>query len=338
MFCKPILFRLAAILLGTILGIFIGEILTRIFYQEPWYENLGKTQKHSEEYQYTKNNDGLRDVDYPVMKYSDHHRILILGDSYTFGLGVPNDEDTFPEILETKLNEEIIHKDIKKIEVLNGGIPGSFPHRWLRLYKSIGAKFNPDIVLIVFFLRDGCSLKVVKDFFKQILNDISIKNRYSSLYQDCFIYRLLKDLQDRSEISAKYTNNLKRAYLGDDKQMEMWHLTQKHLLSIKSLAEKNGAEVGFVVYPILVKLDKNYPFIETCKHLEEFAAINKFQTHNLLTSFLGYHSWNLWVSSYDQHPNEKAHRIVAESLLPFVKDLLIAHEKKDEENENLPDI
>ena len=32
--------------------------------------------------------------------------------SFTFGLGVPKDDDTFPEILETKLNKRMIHKDI----------------------------------------------------------------------------------------------------------------------------------------------------------------------------------------------------------------------------------
>ena len=84
---------------------------------------------------------------------------MVLGDSYTFGLGVPNDKDTFPEILETKLNEEITIQGVKRIDVLNGGIPGSFPHKWLRIYRKIETTFDPDVVLIVFFLRDGTPLK-----------------------------------------------------------------------------------------------------------------------------------------------------------------------------------
>jgi len=35
----------------------------------------------------------------------------------------------------------------------------------------------------------------------------------------------------------------------------------------------------------------------------------------------------LWVSSYDQHPNEQAHLIAANSILPFLRELLISSDK-----------
>jgi hypothetical protein len=324
MFLKLFLFRSVAILLGILLFIVAVEILARFFYQEPWHEKLEKMQRRSEKYKYTKNEDGLRDVDYSVTKPKITRRILILGDSFTFGLGVPKDEDTFPAILETKLNGQMIHKDIKKIEVLNGGISGSLPLDWLRLYQSISVKFDFDVVLIVFSLRDG-TLLWEASFFRKIFNEITIKNRASWLYQYSFTYRLIKDLLDRSKISTRYKEELVNAYLGNNKQTKVWHNIQKRLLSIKSLADKNSAEVAFVIFPALVELNKKYPFMEICKHLEEFAVSNRFQVHNLLPSFMGYYGPNLWVSTYDQHPNEKAHRIAAESMLSFIKDLLMAH-------------
>ena len=223
MFFKLFLFRLAAIFLGILLVIVIVEMLARFFYQEPWYEKLSKTQRRSEKLQYTKNKNHLRDIDYPITKPSHHRRILILGDSYTFGLGVPEDEDTFPAILETQLNEHMIDKDIKKIEVLNGGISGSLPNDWLRLYRKMSAQFDPDVVLIVFFLRDGTSLKLHREFFKPILDDITNKNRRSLLYNYSFTYRLVKDLRDRAKISIGYTDTLKSAYLGDNQQIQAWH-------------------------------------------------------------------------------------------------------------------
>lgn len=338
MFYKLFLFRLAAIFLGTLLVIVIVEMLARLFYQDPWYEKLKKVQGRSEKYQYTRNKDRLRDVDYPITKPLDHRRILILGDSYTFGLGVPEDEDTFPEILETKLNQQMIHKAIKKIEVLNGGISGSLPDHWLRLYKRMSGKFDPDVVLIVFFLRDGTSLKVHREFFNPILDEITKKNQRSLFWKYSFTYRLVKDLLDRSKISTHYTDNLKNAYLGDTLQTQVWHVMQEHLLSIKSLAHKNSASVGFVIFPALVELNKSYPFMDICRHLEAFALSHGFTTHSLLPSFMGSYGPNLWVSSYDQHPNEKAHHIAAESMLPFVKGLILAHEKKDGDDDGIPDV
>jgi hypothetical protein len=184
MLYKLFLFRSAAIFLGILFAIVIVEILARFFYQEPWYEKLEKGQRRSEKYQYTRNEDGLRDMDYPLRKPSRGRRVLILGDSFTFGLGVPNDEDTFPAILEITMNKQMVHSSINRIEVLNGGISGSLPSNWLRVYKKVSAKFDPDIVLIVFFLRDGTYLKVRKEFLKPILDEITRKN-HLSFYKKC---------------------------------------------------------------------------------------------------------------------------------------------------------
>ena len=243
-------------------------------------------------------------------------------------MGVFNNEDTFAEILKAALNEQSVNNDIKKIEVLNGGIPGSMPERWLRLYKRVGREYDPDIVVIVFFLRDGTSLKVQTDFIRRIRQEITLRNHNSRLYQHFFTYRIIRDLLDRSIISKHYTKNLKDAYLGDDEQTRVWQLSQEYLLSIKSLAEQDSAEVGFVIYPILVELNDHYQFNDIHRHLTEFALSNGFHFHDLFPSFFGCYCPNLWVSSYDQHPNEKAHHIAAESMLPFIKELLIHSEKE----------
>ena len=177
-------------------------------------------------------------------------------------------------------------------------------------------------------------LKVQPDIIKHILNEITLKNRHSFFYQYCFTYRFIKDLLDRSKISTRYTDILNNAYRGDKEQTKWWNLTQEHLLSIKSLAYENSAAVGFVIFPVLVELNKNYPFMEISTHLEEFALSNGLHLHNLLPAFLGHYGPNLWVSSYDQHPNEKAHQIAAESMLSFTKDLLKLHERKTENHGN----
>jgi len=44
--------------------------------------------------------------------------------------------------------------------------------------------------------------------------------------------------------------------------------------------------------------------------------------HDLFADFRGHDAPELWVSALDQHPNEKAHALAAESLLSFVAELL----------------
>ena len=52
-FLKSAVFRLTAIILGTLLTLITVEILSRIFYQESWHTKLEKRQRYSEKYQYT---------------------------------------------------------------------------------------------------------------------------------------------------------------------------------------------------------------------------------------------------------------------------------------------
>ena len=53
-----------------------------------------------------------------------------------------------------------------------------------------------------------------------------------------------------------------------------------------------------------------------------FGREHGFATHDLLPAFLGREAAELWVSPLDQHPNAAGHALAAESLLPFVTELL----------------
>ncbi len=79
---------------------------------------------------------------------------------------------------------------------------------------------------------------------------------------------------------------------------------------------------------MLAGLDEDYAFGAICELLERFALEQGMPVHNLLPSFLSRHGPDLWVSAFDQHPNEVAHAIVADSLLPFVTRLLAEVERR----------
>jgi lysophospholipase L1-like esterase len=79
-------------------------------------------------------------------------RVLGLGDSFTFGVGV-NDEDTYLRRLERILREwEGI-----AVEVLNGGVPGYGNIHELRYLESVGLAQDPDAVLLGFYAANDLS-------------------------------------------------------------------------------------------------------------------------------------------------------------------------------------
>ena len=92
----------------------------------------------------TINSKGLRDSEYPYMKPKGSRRILILGDSYTWGYGV-SDDDIYTEILENKLRKH------GSWEVLNAGVSGWGTDQQYLFLKNEGFRYSPDIVIVSFF-------------------------------------------------------------------------------------------------------------------------------------------------------------------------------------------
>lgn len=92
---------------------------------------------------------GFRDD--PITPHTpDTIRILVLGDSFTFGIGVSNGE-TFPDYLEEKLNASYPEK---KWDVINAGVFGYSTIHYALLLDQYLNKLNPDALLIMTCTND----------------------------------------------------------------------------------------------------------------------------------------------------------------------------------------
>jgi len=91
------------------------------------------------------NSRGIRgNVEYNYNKNNDKTRILILGDSFTFG-DECNDNETYPYYLQQIMPEA---------EVMNFGVHGYGHDQMLVYFKEEGRKYNPDIVMVGFMNGD----------------------------------------------------------------------------------------------------------------------------------------------------------------------------------------
>ena len=121
------------VLFGIGVGVALGEIVARSLWTAPWYERLVQEQRGEREIGvYRKNAKGLRDQDYGP-KPPGRKRVLLLGDSFTHGLGVLDESKIFPEIPERKLGEMDRFPD--GVDLLNAGRPGSLTGEWVGLYR-----------------------------------------------------------------------------------------------------------------------------------------------------------------------------------------------------------
>ncbi len=146
---------IAVILAGTLLVLVSAELQLRIYhYFNPsfiYYDqsyNRFRAKPLSMDYGFQLNSLGFKDVEYQLAKPDGVFRIVAVGASFAFGI-VPYFQN-YLTLLEQHLNEEGV-----AIEIINMGIPGVGPNRYGSVLVNEGLQFNPDMVIINFFIGNA---------------------------------------------------------------------------------------------------------------------------------------------------------------------------------------
>jgi len=97
------------------------------------------------------NSEGFRTEEIAARKGENVYRIVLLGDSSTFGWGV-NQDERFSRFLEDKLNSA---QSSTRYEVINLGIPGYTTEHGVAAFDHYALKYSPDLVILSFGANDG---------------------------------------------------------------------------------------------------------------------------------------------------------------------------------------
>jgi hypothetical protein len=97
------------------------------------------------------NSFGLRSPEVSVPKQEGTFRILLLGDSFTFGMRVADDEQIFARRLEHHLRERY---PSRRIEVVNGGVLSYCPLLEYLEYRHYLHALEPNLVILNFDMSD----------------------------------------------------------------------------------------------------------------------------------------------------------------------------------------
>lgn len=161
--------------------------------------------------EYFINSDGLHETkEYSIEKPKDTFRIITLGDSFTFGLFV-GDEENWPAILENKLISKYPLLCKKKIEVINLGMNGYDFAYAIERFNRRGKKYHPDLLLWLNFdfLRNGELMKKVEEdlLLTPLLTPPSDRNRH---YPWDLVYSRYLNKYPEESIIEYQTNLLKK--------------------------------------------------------------------------------------------------------------------------------
>jgi hypothetical protein len=104
------------------------------------------------DYRWTTNSRGFRGGrEYAVPKPAGVRRVLLLGDSFTFGLGV-NDDQTYAALIERKLGGAC---GGSPLEVINAGVSAFSTSQEVVLLEREGLALDPELVIVGYFVNDA---------------------------------------------------------------------------------------------------------------------------------------------------------------------------------------
>jgi lysophospholipase L1-like esterase len=243
------------------------------------------------------NSDGLRDRDYPVDKPPGTLRIMMLGDSLTFGWGVAEDQ-TFVRQLETMLRAGGL-----AAEVMNTGVGNYNTTMEVEYFLDRGHKYKPDIVILNYFINDAEPIPPHTPGFME-------------LHSRAWVYFNARIDAARRMVGSGEKPNWQAYYTGlyDDKvNPGGWRAVEEAVAKLARHCAANGIRLMIVNYPE-IRVLQPYPFADVTEKVRVLAGRHGAEFVDLLPAVAAEDPATLWVSVPDPHPNAKADRLFAKAL------------------------
>lgn len=249
------------------------------------------------------NAQGLRDNDYPLGKPSGTYRIMMLGDSTTFGWGVRL-EDTAAKILERQLNEGGPVEG-KRFEVMNAGVGNYDTVQEVTYYETRGRTLQPDLVILVYFINDAEPVPTER---KGLLIDRSyliafVTNRFDG------ILRRIGRRPDWKQYYASLYNDDQPAF----------EACKAALRRLAGMTLREGTQLVVAILPELHEMNGSYPFTAEHQKIKGVLVPDGVPVLDLIEGLRNQGAEStLWVTPQDDHPNAKANALVARQLRDWI--------------------
>jgi len=266
----------------------------------------------------TVNRWGMRDRDTTREKPPGTYRIAVLGPSHVMGSGVA-DGETFPDVLEERLNQAAGPACPLRFEVLNFGVAGYSLLQDLATLDDRVFDFQPDAV----FITD--SPRAVEPIIAQLSNRV---------YRHVEIpYPTLADLLRESGVTALGDEGIAvpfhaaRSLLGAAgvKTRMPWSEAERRLrMKGDALVDWSFTAIAATlrrhdVPAVFVALDNVVDPLPKGRTIVSQAQRAGFLVFDLFDLWVGRDQPGLRIASVDNHPNAAATRLIAERLLELIQ-------------------
>ncbi len=341
---KRWLFRFGAVIIATLLTLGVLEIAIRLAWKklqgpiiplslkthrlsaDPLlgYELIPGSTSFEDQVWYRINQQGIRDGrEFAIPKPAGVYRIAALGDSFTFGMGV-EEEDTWPRLLESELAGR------RSTEVINFGVMGYDTTQEARLLETRVPAFQPDLIVIGYCLNDIGVLsrerrvlsqyRGYNDFFStglSWLDRILGKSRLYLLVKNrLFLLKTKADTQPphyspdgQKVLRLGYQGFIISAY----EEAENRDRLQAAFDRIEYLIQGLHVPVIVAIYPELEHFDR-YPYRDVHSDVKRLAEARGFRVVDPLKQFMQFTPRQVRISDANAHPNRRGNELFAAAV------------------------
>jgi lysophospholipase L1-like esterase len=229
---------------------------------------------------------GLRGGEVTTTPAPGRLRILMLGDSLTFGWGVA-EPDTVPRRLELLLRDAGI-----EAEVLNAGVGNTNTSMQVAWYARHGRALDADLVILNYFVNDAEPTPGHEP------PSWLERHSYAWIYLGSRLDVALRMLDSRQDWRQYYRGLYRPGAPG-------WEGARQAMARLAQLCGEDAVPLLVVNYPELRELVP-YPFADESRMLAEAVRVTGARYLDLLPALAGLQARDLWVTEPDPHPNAVA--------------------------------
>jgi hypothetical protein len=225
-------------------------------------------------------------------------------------------EDAWPQRLERGLQR----RRGQSWEVVNLAMPGMNSVDEETQLVQEGMDYRPEVVLLGYVLNDSedataAESRRARDWLEERQAPPPLLVERSALVR-LVTGRVRATLENRRRVTG-YRSMYAPTTPG-------WLAAQRSLRHMGALCKERGVPFVVAIFPLLANpLDEGYPFAEIHGEVARAASEAGARVFDLLPAFHGLR-WDVLVvnGAEDEHPNEVAHRIAADSLLKSLDEVV----------------
>lgn len=298
------------------------------YFPEEMVEQVGRSQVPIQT-----NSLGLRGPEVALAKPESLFRILILGDSVTFGWGV-RQEDTYASQLAGLL---ALLKPGQRFEVINAGVSGYGTWQQLLWLQSVGLQLDPDLVVVQVHLNDAADnlwggwawqadgsiapIDTSRAEGRAVRNTAGAGRLGFWLGQHSELYRLVRRLATAREATGSGGGASCEDNWNVDQQQVCWETTEALLSGLRAVAAQHDALVVLLLSPMHWQVEDGIQdprsWVDNTLYQQKLAAFAGQQGLPVIDPLAALRS--AYAGGQDLflnvgHPNEAGQRILAQEL------------------------